>query len=458
MTDPHTQEQTQNPQQEPVRAVAAPKTTATSVIYGTGPGLVATDGFHPTPTDDGHQVLVWLTPTPQERQLIAAARWGEPLPGVQTNHATPPPVLPHDETEPVQVVYHTGHPGTEASKHPAEFARQLSRQYEALSYLTVDEYLKGRDLYNTQKRAPTPTSLELQRADLEGQIVDRLVDDYRFDPDEAEKKAVEAVQALAALHEPDQSLQGTHQLVAGEIVWGNSSVNSSIGGQHKAGLARLDEKAREAQKAGKGHHYLNVRVVLCDSPQLAFRIRRGKTNIIFDPEEHKKQVSHRTRADSNALAEEINNQYPELAQPPTTPEQQEKQPPTTQEQQTQQEKEFAARYPGFANLPAAGQQYLREKNSTTQTRQTQQEKQPALGQQTQQEKQPTQTQQTQKEKQPVTPKQQEKELAARYPGFAQLPPAVQQCLREKNSTTHQPTTPHQHTPTHKPTNQKKPTR
>ena len=61
MTDPHTQEQTQNPEQaqgweqEPVRAAAAPKTTATSVIYGTGPGLVATDGFHPTPTDDGHQ-------------------------------------------------------------------------------------------------------------------------------------------------------------------------------------------------------------------------------------------------------------------------------------------------------------------------------------------------------------------------------------------------------------------
>ena len=65
MTDPHTQEQTQNPEQEPGQAQgweqepvglagAAPGTTATSVIYGTGPGLVATDGFHPTPTDDRH--------------------------------------------------------------------------------------------------------------------------------------------------------------------------------------------------------------------------------------------------------------------------------------------------------------------------------------------------------------------------------------------------------------------
>ena len=321
MTDPHTQ--TQIPGQEPVRAVAAPKTTATSVIYGTGPGLVATDGFHPTPTDDGRQVLVWFTPTPQERQLIAAARWGEPLPGAQTNHTTPPPVLPHDETEPVRVVYHTGRSGTEASQHPAEFARQLSRQYEALSYLTVDEYLKGRNLYNTQKRAPNSSAIETDRDNLQDAIVDRLVDEYRFDPNEAEEKAVEAVQALAALHEPDQSLRGTHQLATGEIVWGNSSVNSSIGGQHKAGLTRLDEKARDAQKAGKGHHYLNVRVVLCDNSRLASRIRRGKTNVVFDPEEHKKQVSHHTRADLDTLAEEIRNKYPHLShdppQPTTTP-------------------------------------------------------------------------------------------------------------------------------------------
>ena len=317
MTDPHTQ--TQIPGQEPVRAVAAPKTTATSVIYGTGPGLVATDGFHPTPTDDGRQVLVWFTPTPQERQLIAAARWGEPLPGAQTNHTTPPPVLPHDETEPVRVVYHTGRSGTEASQHPAEFARQLSRQYEALSYLTVDEYLKGRNLYNTQKRAPNSSAIETDRDNLQDAIVDRLVDEYRFDPNEAEEKAVEAVQALAALHEPDQSLRGTHQLAAGEIVWGNSSVNSSIGGQHKAGLARLDEKARDAQVAGKGHHYLNVRVVLCDNSRLASRIRRGKTKIVFDPEEHKKQVSHHTRADLDTLAEEIRNKYPHLSHDPPQP-------------------------------------------------------------------------------------------------------------------------------------------
>ena len=324
MPDPHThkpeQTQTQNQQQEPVGlAVAAPGTATPSVIYGTGPGLVATDGFHPALTDDGHQVLVWDTPTPQERQVIAAARRGEPLPGAQTNHTIPLPVLLHDATEPVQVVYHTGRSGTEASKHPAEFARQLSRQYEALSYLTVDEYLKGRDLYNTQKRAPNSSAIEQQREELEDEIVSRLMDEYRFDPDKAEEKAAEAVQSLAALHEPDQSLQGTHQLASGEIVWGNASVNSSIGGQHKPGIARLDEKAREAQHAGKGHHYLNVRVVLCDNRHLASRIRNKKTAIIFDPVEHRKQVSHYTRADPDTLAQELNAKYPELSHNPPQP-------------------------------------------------------------------------------------------------------------------------------------------
>ena len=326
MPDPrtHEPEHTRNQQQKPVGlAVAAPGTATTSVIHGTGPGLVATDGFHPALTDDGHQVLVWDTPTPQERQLIAATRRGEPLPGVQTNHTTPLPMLPHDETEPVQVVYHTGRSGTEASQHPAEFARQLSRQYEALSYLTVDEYLKGRDLYQTNKRAPNSPAIEQQRDKLQEAVVDRLVDDYRFDPDKAEEKAVEAVQALAALHEPDQSLQGTHQLASGEIVWGNASVNSSIGGQHKPGVAFLDEKARAAQQAGKGQHYLNVRVVLCGNSRLASRIRNEKTHIVVDSIGHEKHVPRSPAVDAKILAWELNSKYPELSHSPpqatTTP-------------------------------------------------------------------------------------------------------------------------------------------
>ena len=328
MPDPHTHEQVQG-RESTQCAVAAPGTATPSVLHGTGPGLVATDGFHPALTGDGHQVLVWDTPTPQERQVIAATRRGEPLPGVQTNHTIPLPILLHDETEPVQVVYHTGRSGTEASQHPAEFARQLSRQYEALSYLTVDEYLKGRDLYKTAKRAPNSLAIEADRAGLEKQIVIRLVREYRFDPDKAEEKAVEAVQALAALHEPDQSLQGTHQLASGEIVWGNASVNSSIGGQHKPGIAFLDEKARAAQQAGKGRHYLNVRVVLCGNSRLASRIRNEKTHIVVDSIGHEKHVPRSPAVDAKILAWELHSKYPELSHSPPQPTATPTQPATT---------------------------------------------------------------------------------------------------------------------------------
>ena len=359
MPDPHTHEQVQG-RESTQCAVAAPGMATTSVIHGTGPGLVATDGFHPALTGDGHQVLVWDTPTPQERQVIAATRRGEPLPGVQTNHTIPLPILLHDETEPVQVVYHTGRSGTEASQHPAEFARQLSRQYEALSYLTVDEYLKGRDLYKTNKRAPNSLAIETKRDNLQNAIVDRLIREYRFDPDKAEDKAAEAVQSLAALHEPDQSLQGTHQLASGEIVWGNASVNSSIGGQHKPGVALLDKKARAAQQAGKGRHYLNVRVVLCDNSRLASRIRNEKTHVIVDSIEHEKHASPRTVVDAKILAQELHNKYPELShnplQPTATPT-----PPATPNKIDQVKNMLAAAFPKPA-APARAKQPAKPHN------------------------------------------------------------------------------------------------
>ena len=90
----------------------------------------------------------------------------------------------------------------------------------------------------------------------------------------------------------------------------------AIGSQHKAGLARLGQIAHAVQKAGKGHHYLNVRVVLCGSPRLASRIRREKAAIIFDPTARREQVSHYTRMNPGALAQETRNKYPHLSRDP----------------------------------------------------------------------------------------------------------------------------------------------
>ena len=369
------------------------------------------------------------------------------------------------------MAYFTGHSGTLAAQYPAEFSRQLARQYEALSYITVADYIKYR---KETARARTPDDIKEVRDDLRKAIADNLTENYGVLELEAQEKAREAVGVLAALHEPDQILQGTHELAATEAVWGNRYVNSSLGSQHKANVTLLDDVAQTLQKLAREenreedlkHYYLNVEVVLCKSPILAEQIRQDMVTIIPATPEHALPSPY-TSVTIDSLTQEASGQTTPTRAPPaqTAPQpgpqppavqqatihQQSTQQPTPRTQQKQpttpeqQEKELAARYPGFANLPPAAQQHLRDRNNTTTPTTPKQQKQ--------QEKQPTTPRQ--QEKKPTTPRQQEKELAARYPGFANLPPAAQQRLREKNSTTHHPTTT---PPTHEPKTQKGPRR
>ena len=58
--------------------------------------------------------------------------------------------------EPVEVVFHTGRPGSRARTMPYEFTRQLDRQLQALSLLSVDRVLEGIEAYREHGRAPCP--------------------------------------------------------------------------------------------------------------------------------------------------------------------------------------------------------------------------------------------------------------------------------------------------------------
>ena len=467
-------------------AAAAGAGIAASAITKTT-RLAATDGFRlGKALRNGAfvgDVVKWGPFTQEQLQDIRKARAHsspEPPPGVQIENARSspsssyiPPTKPHSN-EPVRVVYFTGHPGTLATQYPAEFSRQLARQYEALSYITVADYIKYRD---KTARARTPEAIKRIRNDLRKAIAENLVY-LGLKKEKAQKKAREAVGMLAALHEPDQILQGPHALAATEAVWGNRYVNSSLGPQHKANAALLDDAAQTLQKLAREenreedlkHYYLNVEVVLCKSPILAEQIRQDMVTIIPASPEHALPSPY-TSVTIDSLTREASGQTTPTRAPPaqTAPAQTAPQPgpqppavqqatihqqstqqptPRTQQKQPttpeQQEKELAARYPGFANLPPAAQQHLRDRNNTT-TPTTQK-------QQKQQEKQPTTPKQ---QKQPTTTRQQEKELATRYPGFANLPPAAQQRLREKNSTTHHLTTT---PPTLEPKTQKGPRR
>lgn len=318
-----------------VGAAAAGAGIAASAITETT-GLAATDGFRPGKAlrngafvDD---VVKWGPFTWEQLQDIRDARAHsspEPPPGIQIENARSspsspyiPPTKPHSN-EPVRVAYFTGRSGTRATQYPAEFSRQLARQYEALSYITIADYIKYR---NKTARARTPKEINDVRDDLKQAIVANLTRHYGVLELEAQEKAREAVGVLVALHEPDQILQGTHELAATEAVWGNRYVNSSLGPQHKANATLLDEAAQTLQKLAQkqnreedlNHYYLNVEVVLCKNPILAEQIRQNLITIIPATPAHTLPSPY-TSVTIDSLTKEASGQATPTRAPPPAP-------------------------------------------------------------------------------------------------------------------------------------------
>ena len=302
--------------------IAASAVTETS-------GLAVTDGFRPgTALRNGvfvDVVVMWGPFTREQLQTIRNARTHsspEPPPGIQIENprsspASPyiPPVKPHSN-EPVRVAYFTGHSGTRAAQYPAEFSRQLARQYEALSYITIADYIK----YRTQTtRAKTPEAIKRIRNDLRKAITENLVY-LGLKNEEAQDKAREAVGMLAALHEPDQILQGTHALAATEVVWGNRYVNASLGPQHTTNATLLDKAAQKAREENReedlNHYYLNVEVVLCKNPTLAEQIRQNLVTITPTTPAHTLPGPYTSMTIDSLTQETLDQTTPTRAPPP----------------------------------------------------------------------------------------------------------------------------------------------
>ena len=312
----------------PAAAVGAGAWVAASVVTETS-GLAVTDGFRPgTALRNGavvDVVVMWGPFTWEQLQTIRDARAHsspEPPPGIQIENARSspaspyiPPVKPHSN-EPVRVAYFTGHSGTRAAQYPAEFSRQLARQYEALSYITIADYIK----YRTQTtRAKTPEAIKRIRNDLRKAITENLVY-LGLKNEEAQDKAREAVGMLAALHEPDQILQGTHALAATEVVWGNRYVNASLGPQHTTNATLLDKAAQKAREENReedlNHYYLNVEVVLCKNPTLAEQIRQNLVTIIPATPEHTLPGPYTSMTIDSLIQETLDQTTPTRAPPP----------------------------------------------------------------------------------------------------------------------------------------------
>ena len=302
---------------------------AASVVTETS-GLAVTDGFRlGTALRNGavvDVVVMWGPFTREQLQTIRDTRTHsspEPPPGIQIENARSspaspyiPPIKPHSN-EPVRVAYFTGHSGTRAAQYPAEFSRQLARQYEALSYITIADYIK----YRTQTtRAKTPKEIKDARDIIEQAIVDDLTKNHGLEKKEAQKKARRAVGMLAALHEPDQILQGTHALAATEVVWGNRYVNASLGPQHTTNATLLDKAAQKAREENReedlNHYYLNVEVVLCKNPTLAEQIRQSLVTITPTTPEHTLPGPYTSMTIDSLTQETLDQTTPTRAPPP----------------------------------------------------------------------------------------------------------------------------------------------
>lgn len=226
--------------------------------------LVISDGFQPRRTDSGERVVVWETA----------------LSGSEIHRL--------HSCEPVRVVYHTGSVRSRSShRYPAEYNRQLGRQYYALSELTIAQYIEGRELYKKIGRAPASGRVKEARLDFERRLASAFFKIQGYSRRKARLAARNAVQGLAMLHEPDQGLGGPGQVgldAQGHPIMGRDDVNSSIGPQNRANIDALDAAASAARDMGWGGCCLNVELVLSNDPRLAQRLRRGRAELMPMPQ------------------------------------------------------------------------------------------------------------------------------------------------------------------------------
>ena len=178
---------------------------------------------------------------------------------------------------------------------PYEFTRQLDRQLQALSLLSVDRVLEGIEAYREHGRAPMPTRVTKARQKFEQRVVDDLKNVYGFSDEEAAGRVADVVGGLVVLHESDQVTYGPGGpgLVGGYPSLGADGVNGSIGGQNKSAVRVLEEACRGVDPRRRAGCRLLIRAVLTDSASLAKDLRSGRLRLEARSVDQQRAVSPR---------------------------------------------------------------------------------------------------------------------------------------------------------------------
>jgi hypothetical protein len=157
---------------------------------------------------------------------------------------------------------------TERRDYLEKYARQIRTQEDALNDLTVDQFVRARELFSAKGRNSAAKGAQKFYADnFKAEVKASIAEDLRGkrpDLDEtalmdvAEERAQAIRSELAALHEPDNIAGGYTSAMPKRM--GDASVNSSIGPAWTSRIAKLDEWAEAAQKAGLGDQPMNVKL------------------------------------------------------------------------------------------------------------------------------------------------------------------------------------------------------
>ena len=178
---------------------------------------------------------------------------------------------------------------------PYEVTRQLDRQLQALSLLSVDRVLEGIEAYREHGRAPMPTRVTRARQKFEERVVDDLVDVYGFSDGVARERVADVVGGLVVLHESDQVTYGPGGpgVVGGYPSLGADGVNGSIGGQNRSAVRVLEEACRGVDPRRRAGCRLLIRAVLTDSASLAKELRSGRLRLEARSVDQQRAVSPR---------------------------------------------------------------------------------------------------------------------------------------------------------------------
>lgn len=147
-----------------------------------------------------------------------------------------------------------------------EFDRQLAGQEAGLNEMTVEEYLRGRNAFDTKQTTRDPSVARQARKRYADELIEELADQLRksgMSRRDAEAKAVADVEnkmkALAALHNPDMIAGGRDAISD----FGNRNINSRIGAQWRNRVGTLDQAATNVPTALRASAKMNAKLERC---------------------------------------------------------------------------------------------------------------------------------------------------------------------------------------------------